>query len=283
VASAVTNAAGEVVADLVGVRGDVFMRPDDVAQLDRINTKVVAAMVRPGVPAAADDLQPIQYAQLRFDPGDLELISRYSPTAALTDLSNELPRLPEVQLPKRRTATVTVHVKESPVESIVKATGNVQITFGEWVRDWARTKVWEMTESLHVGARVGDLLRQGVLADRTFDRVLVVDELLPAALAEIGDDTTSAMKATVFGDAALADTDLRGAGRLGQVLAEEVTAAVGAKTQQVVTAQLAHLVASNVLPAADAAVAEKQLKQGSSQIVAGLAQTKKQLFARVEV
>lgn len=276
----VTDGAGEVTADLVGVRSDVELRANDVARLHSINLKVQAAMVRTS--AVDDEIQPIRHASLQFDPGDLELISRYSPTATFTDLTNDLPRLSEVKLPKRRTATVTVHVKESPLESVVKATGNVQISFGEWVRDWAGTKVWELTDSLHVGARIADLLRQGVRPDRSFDSRLVLDTLLPSALQIIGDDTTRAMKDRVFGDAALADTDLRGAGKLGQVLAEEVTAAVGAKTQQVLASHLAHLVDSEVLAADHAAAAEKQLTQGSSQIVAGLTQTKKQLFARVE-
>lgn len=280
--SSVTNAVGEVTADLVGVRNDVFMRPDDIAQLERINTKVASAMVRDAAPAGGDDLRPIEYQRLRFDPSDLELISRYSPTAALTDLTNELPNRAEIQIPKGRTATLTVHAKESQYESVVKATGNVQIRFGEWVRDWARTKVWEMTESLHIGARVGDILRQGVNPDQTFDHDRVIGTLLPSAMQQIGDDTTRAMKSSVFGDAGLADTGMRGAGKLGQVLAEEVTAAVGAKAQQVVVAQMASLVASNVVPAAAAAEAERQLTQGSAQLVAGLAQTKKQLFTRVE-
>jgi hypothetical protein len=174
-----------------------------------------------------------------------------------------------------------VHIKESAAESIVKATGNVQVSFLQWVRDWARTKVWEMTEQLQVGARVGDLVRLGVVEAAPFDAGLVAARL-PDTLVNIALDANLVMKEKVFGDPGLGDDGLRGSGKLGQVIVEETTAAIGAKTQRAFAAQFATLVATTDMDEATAAIAQLQLNQGSAQIVAGLAQTQRQQFARVE-
>jgi hypothetical protein len=231
-----------------------------------------------------DDPYPIAYRKLSFDADELGVISRYVPAGELVDIANDLPRSIISSPPSSRVATVTIHVKETSGAGVVKAIGNVQVSFGLWARDWARTKVVDMTDSLSVGARVGDLIRQAVQTgdEPGIDHRLLVDELLPVTLQTMADDTHRAMKATVFGDPDLDDRDLRGGGRLGQLLVDEATVAIGAKTQQAVTTQLAHLVAADTLTAEDAAIAEVKLTQGSSQIVAGLAQAQKQAFAKVE-
>lgn len=285
-ASSVTDADGRVSAELVGVNNDVSVRASDIASLDSLSTRVQGAMVRPtGVAALAEDeIAPIAYASLQFAPHELELMSRYTPTATVVDLTNDLPRLPEVALPTMRTSTVSVYVKESPFDSIVKASGNVQVRFGEWVRPWMRTKLWQMIDGVSVTARVGDLIRQGVsLGGGELDTNRVVRDLMPAAFGEITQDTTRQIKHQVFGDEGLADYELRGSGKLGQALAEELTGAIGAKTQQAIAVQLTTLVQTDGLAEDRVVAAEQELTTGSSQIVAGMAQRQKQLFARVEV
>ena len=281
-----TGSDGVAAVDLVGVRNDVPVALEHLPVLQQVTQKVQAAMVAQAVPAgpqAAVNVQAVEYARLNFEPAELGLISRYSPTGALVDIANDLPREPLVLEPVWRTATVTVHVKESTAESIVKAVGNVQVQFGLWVRDWARAKVWEMTEQLRVGARIGDLIRQGVDAERrVVDHDNLLGELLPQVLYEIDQDTSRVMKGTVYGDPDLGDDDMRGSGKLGQVIAEEATAAIGAKTQQAVATQISQLVSTDVVDAGAAAVSQARLDQGSAQIVAGLSQTHKQRFARVE-
>jgi hypothetical protein len=274
---------GVAAVDLVGVRNDVPMKIEDLPVLQRVTGKVQAAMVTRELVTSGPQVQAVDYARLNFEPAELGLISRYSPSGALLDIANDLPREPLVLEPVRRTATVTVHVKESTAESIVKAVGNIQVQFGLWIRDWARTKVWEMTEQLRVGARVGDIIRQGVnpeTQELEHDRLL--NKQFPEVLYEINHDTARIMKSTVFGDPDLGDDDLRGSGKLGQVIAEEATAAIGAKTQQAVATQIAHLVSTNVIAPESAATAQVRLDQGSAQIVAGMAQTHRQRFARVE-
>ncbi|MGE3620679.1 MAG: Ig-like domain-containing protein [Acidimicrobiia bacterium] len=281
-ATVTTGANGIAAVDLVGVRNDVPMKFADIAVLERVSAKVSAAVALQPV-AANVTTKAIEYKKLAFDPDEMGMISKYSPTGALVDIANDLPRGPIVLEPAWRTANVTVHVKESTAESIVKAVGNVQVRFGLWVRDWARSKVWEMTEHLQVGARVSDLIRQGLdTTTRTLDHQILVQDLLPLTLQAIADDTSRVMKATAFGDPDLGDDDLRGSGKLGQLLAEEATAAIGAKTQKAVALQLATMVANDDLDVAAANQAMLKLDQGSSQIVAGLAQSQKQRFARVE-
>jgi len=286
-ASSVTDQNGEVEAELVGVNSEVQIRPSDIAQLDQLSTRVVGAMVQPiGINSSTsdEDLAPIAFANLQFAPHELELVSRYTPSATIADITNDLPRLPEVALPSVRTATVNVFVKESPFDSIIKANGNVQVRFGEWVRPWIRTKMWEMLDGISIASRVGDLIRQGVtIGGGQLDPVAVVGELMPGTFGEITDDTTRLLKDKVFGDEGLTDGELRGSGKIGQALAAELTSAVGAKTQQAISVQIQTLADTEALPADQALVAEQTISNGSSMIVAGLAQRQKQLFTRVEV
>lgn len=276
-----TDDNGKAVVDLIGVRNDVPLHLDDLHILDQVSTKVTSAMTAQPITATSQlKVNAIDHAKVVFDPMELGLISKYSATAALIDLSNDMPRTLLPLVPPKRVANVTVHIKESAAESIVKATGNVQVSFAQWVRDWARVKVWEMTEQLQVGARVGDLVRTGMVDD-TFDTSLVTAKL-PDTLLNIALDANLVMRGKVFGDPGIADEDLRGSGKLGQVLVEEATAAIGAKTQLALAAQFKTLVATTDMTEATAANAQLALNQGSAQVMSGLAQAQKQQFAMVE-
>ena len=129
-----------------------------------------------------------------------------------------------------------------------------------------------------MGARIGDIMRQGLTAEQ-FDAERV-KERLPRTLQSISDETHVSLKESLFRDRDLRDADLHGSGLVGQVIAQEATAAIGARTNQAITAQLDQFVAGEDIPlnARQAAVARTEIVQRSSQITAGFAQSQKQVF-----
>jgi hypothetical protein len=96
----------------------------------------------------------------------------------------------------------------------------------------------------------------------------------------VHDDTHRTFKASVLTDADTPEEDLAQAGTLGQVIAQEVTGAVGGQTDQAVGQHLARLQAE--FPATIDAPAAKQaqtfISQSAAQISAGFAQGHKQRF-----
>jgi hypothetical protein len=269
-AVAVSDARGKASVELVGVRTDRPIRVADVGLLHRVSQKVAAAtLANPGA---------IEYAKVRFEPDELAIVSRYSPVADLQDLSADLPRDPIVALPEPRTAMVTVHAREGQ-GAIVRGVGSVQVRFGLWIRDWVRTKIIDVTKQVAVGARIGDVMRQG-FDEQSFDHGRVTAKL-PHTLQSIQDETEARLKENLFVDPELADADIRGSGLLGQVIAQEATAAVGARTNDAISTQIAHFVAAPDLPLDEqrGEVAKTEIVQRSSQIAAGFAQSQKQVFS----
>ncbi len=267
---AVTNASGKVSVELVGVQTETPIRLADVGILQRASQKVAAAtLANPGA---------VEYAKVRFEPEELALISRYSPPSLLHDLGTDLPPAPIIAQPDPRTATVTVHAKESQ-GAIVRGVGSVQVRFGVWIRDWVRTKIVDVTKQVTVGARIGDVMRQGI-AEGAFDQTRVTDRL-PYTLQSIHDETQAKLKEHLFVDPQLDDADVVGSGLLGQVIAQEATAAVGAHTNTAIETQLDQFVAATDVPLdpKQAATARTDIVQRSSQITAGFAQSHKQLFS----
>ncbi len=269
-AVAVTDSRGKASVDLIGVKTDNPIKLADVGLLHRVSQKVAAAtLANPGA---------IEYARVRFEPEELAIVSRYSPPGILADLGTDLPVGPIVAPPEPRTATVTIHAKEGQ-GAIVRGVGSVQVRFGFWIRDWVRTKIIDVTKQVAVGARIGDVMRQG-FADQGFDHSRVTSRL-PHTLQSIHDETQLKLKENLFADPELADADVHGSGLLGQVIAQEATAAVGARTNNAITTQLAQFVATAELPLdhEQAEVARTEIVQRSSQITAGFAQSHKQLFS----
>lgn len=270
-ATAVTNAQGKAAVELVGVQADSPLPHSHVALLARAVEKVErVTLPNPG---------SIQYAQLRFEPEEMALVSLYSPAGAFTDLTYELPSGPLVAQPRWRTVTVTVHAKEGGEETFVRGVGSLQVSFGHWVRDWARTKVAEVVGRVSVGERVGDVMRQGV-AGETFDSRRVTDRL-PQTMQAIYDDTEGILRASLFVDAGRAEEQPVHTGLLGQVIAQEATAAVGAKTNQAIERQIERFREAPDVPldTPGARAAKTQIVQASSQISAGFSQVQKQRFS----
>ena len=134
--------------------------------------------------------------------------------------------------------------------------------------------------SLEIGARIGDILRRGVVEQR-FDHDRVAGELLPTTLQDIHDDTHQAFRGLVFADPEIDDDHIAGTGQLSRVIAQEASAAVGSRTNQAISHQLQLFSGSADVPldAAGAAVAGTAILQRSSQITAGFAQHQRQLFS----
>jgi hypothetical protein len=267
---AVTDANGKVSVELVGVNTETPLRLDDVGILQRVSQKVAAATLA--------NARAVEYARVRFEPEELAMVSRYSTPGFFHDLGTDLPPAPIVAMPDPHTATVIVYAKESQGH-IVRGVGSVQVRFGVWIRDWMRTKIVDVTRQVTVGARIGDVMRQGI-ADGAFNQTLVTDRL-PFTLQSIHDETQSRLKEHLFVDPQLADADVVGSGLLGQVIAQEATAAVGARTNTAIHTQLDQFVAATDVPldARQAETARTDIVQRSSQITAGFAQSHKQLFS----
>jgi hypothetical protein len=269
---AVTGASGKVSVQLVGVYAETPVRLEDVGILQRVSQKVAAAtLANPGA---------VEYAKVRFEPEELSMVSRYSTPALLHDVGADLPPAPIVARPDPRTATVTVHAS---IGSVVRGVGSVQVRFGVWIRDWVRTKIVDVTKQVNVGARIGDVLRQGFV-EGAFDHTVVTGKL-PFTLQSIQDETQAKLKEHLFVNPQLSDGDVVGSGLLAQVIAEHATAAVGARTNSAIETQLDQFVAATDVPldAGQAGTARTDIVQRSSQIHAGFAQSHKQLFSVTRV
>jgi hypothetical protein len=264
---AATDANGQASAELVGVYADLHPPAAHVGLLSSVAQRVDLARVATG--------GAVQYAQLRFEPEEMSLISRYSAPSWTVNLAPELPPTPIVAQPAPHTATLTVHAKEGD-GAIVRGVGSAQVTFGLWVRDWALTKVLNITSDVAVGARIGDVMRQGVV-DGAFQHEQVITRL-PVTLQAINDDTHDSLKRTIFTDPAIADDDVHGAGSISQVIAQEATAAVGARTSQAVNQQLDQFVSGGTVDAATATEGRTRVSQAAATIHAGFTETARQLY-----
>ena len=108
---------------------------------------------------------------------------------------------------------------------------------------------------------------------------------LPFTLQSIHDETQARLKEHLFVNPQLDDADVVGSGLLAQVIAQEATTAVGARTNSAIETQLDQFVAATDVPldAKQAATARTDIVQRSSQITAGFAQSHKQLFSVTRV
>lgn len=276
-ATAVTDRNGKASVTLVGVYAETAPSPSEIGLLQEVVRKVErATLSNPG---------SIRYTEIRFEPQEMALVSRYLPPAHLADLATNLPAAPIVTIPPTRTSTLTVHAKENR-GTIVRGVGTIQVRFGLWVRDWAKSKVVEVIGNVHVSARIGGLMEKGFLKDGRF-QFQEVNQYLPETLQEIEDDTQRTFKRAVLTRADANDAELINAGVLGQAIAQEATAAIGLKTNEAIVQRLDQFVAEpepeRRIDANSARVAKTHLVQTSSIITAGFTQNKKQLFTGARV
>jgi hypothetical protein len=267
-----TDANGQATVELVGVPADVPLRLDDVGLLQRASDKVSAAVL--------PNADSVEYAKVRFEPEELAVVSRYSSPTHLADLGTDLPVGPVVARPDPRTSTVTVYAREGAGPGVVRGVSSLQVTYGLWVRDFVRTKIGDVARTVEVGARIGDVMRQGFTAGQ-FDHAHVANDLLPPILQAIDDDTHAALKQAVFADPQIDDDHVAGTGVLSQIIAQEATAAVGARTNQAIARQLSQFAAApqTTIDAAGAQAAQTVIVQRASQITAGFSQQQRQRYS----
>ena len=266
---AITGADGKARVQLLGIHAEVVPPKGDVSLLQKVVGKVSTVTLPEGA---------IQHSLLRLEVPEISMISRYCPSTTLVDLAPHLPPAPIVALPIARTATVTVHSKEGET-AVVRGTGSIQVRFGMWVRDWAMTKIVDIISKVQVGARIGDVMRQGLVSATNYDHTVVISKL-PPILQSIHDDTHRNFKASVFRDPGTPDEQLAQIGTLGQVIAQEATAAIGSQTNDAIGNQLTQLQQEQpgALDATKTKTASTFITQSASQISAGFAQSHKQQF-----
>jgi hypothetical protein len=262
---AVTSADGTARVELVGLFVDVHPPLSDIGVLQRAVNRV-RLISEPSTGA-------VQHNLLRFAPDEISAVSRYAPPGALIDLGRDIPPVSTI-VPQWRQVTVTAHAKEGD-GAIVRGVGSIQVAVGLWVRHWAQWKIRETIESVSVGARVGDLMRQG-LGGPSFVGAPVISGL-PTLYQAVTDDTSGAMKASVFVDAAAPDTEVARTGQLGQTIALEATASVGARVHEAINQQADQFAATptSAVPADQ----RTAILQTAAQIGAGMTQVHKQTFA----
>ena len=260
--SAMTNKDGIASVTLHAVESDGPPPKQETAVLNDLAHRVERAKLEGG--------DAIQHRLVRFQPQEMTLLSRYTPAATMVDISSSLIVNPHVTIPRTRTATVTVHSSEG-LAAVVRGTGSIQVTLSMWLRDWMVSKIADVVAGVQVGVRVGDILRLGVVNNQTFDHTKVLPEL-PKILQKIQDDTHALVKQTVFLDPSLEDDKLAGSGSVGQLIAQEATAAIGLQTAQAIDSQLNQ---STVPIPVDS---RTMVTQTAHQISAGFAQSQKQRY-----
>jgi hypothetical protein len=101
--------------------------------------------------------------------------------------------------------------------------------------------------------------------------------MLPEAMERIQTDVLNSFKASTLLDGGDFEDEAPKTGMIGQVIAQEATAAVGYNTNHAVTRQLKTFVDEGVQ--VDVPKAKTRIVQESSKISAGFAQNQKQAFS----
>jgi hypothetical protein len=272
--STVTNSQGRATVKVVGVEADAAPTISELAILDSVVMKVSsAALPNPG---------SVNYQQVRLDSNELSVISRYTPSNAVADLTYDFPTAHIVARPRNRASTITVHAREGD-GAIVRGTGSLQVTFGMWVRDWARQKVFEAAQTVRVGARVSEAVTKGVVDQagrRVFDPNVVMREM-PVVMNSIYDSSNASVLNVMLLDGGAAAGIAQGGG-IGQAVASATTLAVGAEAEKELSSNIARYRddASVELDAVGARNAFVQISGIAAQAGAGATQRASQIFAK---
>lgn len=266
---ATTDGNGQVSVELVGVATEEHPSRGHLGLLSNAASRVKQARERT---AGA-----IDYSRIKFEPGEMAAVSRYLPPQTLVDLAPDVPLRPLTSPPWHRTATLTVHATESG-GTIVRGSGSVQVGFSLWVRPWMLDSIREAISGVSVDARVAGAIRAGIDNGRLKEEVVV--SKLPRIIQDLQVETDDAVKRSVFVDPNPPRDLVQGVGRLGQSIAQEAAAAVGAQVDRAIARQVDQLVVSSDVEfgAADAARAQVALGQSAATLTAGHAQQIKQRY-----
>jgi hypothetical protein len=269
-ATAVTDNNGVATIDLIGVEAQAPPSRSDIGVLKKATDKVKrAALPNPGA---------IQYQMVHLEPEEMSMVSQYVSQQSLVGIGAYVPQFPIVAQPQFRTATITINAKESR-GGVVRGIGTEQVRFGMWVRDWTRTKIYEVVSRQDVGSRVGAMIARGVKG-QTFDADEVQGGLLNL-YDQVQNDTNQLMKNFVFSNPALDDNAMARAGIIGQTIAHEAGASIGEQVNTAIERQIQQVQQDPTVPAPakDAAKASKtRVAQASTQFSAGMAQKQRQQF-----
>jgi hypothetical protein len=269
-AAAVTDENGRAAISLLFV--DTISKPEE-SELGILKNAVQkvkrATLANPG---------SVQYAMVQFEPQEIAMISRYSPSRSLQDLSSEIPSATIVRQPRPVVAHVTVHAKDAE-NGVVRGTGSIQVTWGEWVRDWSLTKIYEIAHANDVSVRVGDLMRSGVQA-AAFDVNRVQDQITNL-YEQVHLDTVTTLKNRLFTTPGVSDDVLARSGVLGQTIVQEATNAVGSMVNRAVNTELQNLAADPSVPSeskTSIVASQNKVLQHVASTGAGIAQRSRQLL-----
>jgi hypothetical protein len=266
--TAVTDNNGVATVELIGVEASTPPSRSDVGVLKKATEKVKRAMLpNPGA---------IQYQMVFLEPEEMSMVSQYVPQQSLVGIGAYVPQFPIVAQPQFRTATVTINAKESR-GGVVRGIGTEQVRFGMWVRDWTRTKIYEVISRQDVGARVGAMIARGVKADR-FDSDEVQGNLIHL-YDQVQNDTNQLIKTFVFSNTTLDDNAMARSGVIGQTIANEAGASLGDQVNTAIEKQIQQVQQdTTVSPAAreSARTSRTKVTQASTQMAAGMAQKQRQ-------
>ena len=217
---AVTGASGRAPSQLVGVQTEAPVRLADVGILQRVSREGRGRDARePG-----RDRVRARCASSRKSWRS----SRATARRALSTTSARICRPARSSpRPTLRTATVTVHARSQG--AIVRGVGSVQVRFGRLDPRLGADEDRRRRRSRSRWAP-GSATCCGRASAQAPSSTSVVTGKLPFTLQSIHDETQSRLKEHLFVDPELGDADVRGSGLLGQVIAQDATAAVGART-----------------------------------------------------
>ena len=268
--SAVTDANGNATISLIFIETIREPNPSEIGLLksavDRVRR---AALPNPGA---------IQHAQVLFEPNEISMISKYVHPQVYTNLAPEIPVAPIVRQPTPIVAHVTVHAKDAE-NGVVRGTGSIQVTWGEWVRDWTLTKLHEVSQASEVGVRIGDLMRTAV-QPAAFDTAQVQASVINL-YDQVHGDTMNLIKSRMFTSPQISDDVLAQTGILGQTIAQEASTNIGGRVQTAIQTQFQRLAQDPAIAVAVKTAiqtAQVAVLQNSSASAAAITQRSRQLL-----
>ena len=216
-ANAVTNAQGQATTKLLGVEASAPPDDKELPVLAGVAQKVANARTQTA----------IAYSTMKFEPLEMSVISKYSPSSTFVDIERNLGEIRII--PPGKTATVSCYAKQGT--SIVRGIGTSQITFSQWVRDWIKTKVADTIKEVDVSSRVGAKFGGAWKAEEKDFEVKRINEGIFDVYSDVAFEAQGKLVKNVFTDI-VPDDDLGKAGVVAQTIAAGGDESSGAKDER---------------------------------------------------
>ncbi|MBI4672963.1 MAG: Ig-like domain-containing protein, partial [Chloroflexi bacterium] len=262
--SAVTNADGRATTNLLGVEA---ARPPEENELP------VLTNVASKVSLATRGDKSVFYSAMKFEPAEMSVISKYSPSSTFVDVERNLGTI--LPIPPSKTATVSCYAKEG-AGTVVRGIGTVQVSYRQWVRDWVKTKIVDTVKEIDVSSRVGSKFGAAWNGEQKDLNVNFVKEGIGDIYSDVAAESQGKLVKQLFTDV-VSDDDLGKAGAAGQSIAQAVASQVGQKTNQAVKTEISNFT-NQGLDKSRAAGYQKTILQSSNQANAGVSQGFKMAF-----